>query len=292
MRNSQHRSCLALSVILLGGVLVASCSVVSYQPTAIPADVTQLFTVSGNLDSDTVWIFEQGGPLHEFDPSGHAYFSHFPEHDDVQFVQVHQTLTFNHDLADRDAVWRLYELHAEVDVSVRILDRTIEHFKDQDKRVVVVGHSYGAFLVTRYLALKGPQRADQYLIMAGRLDMPEVVVKGFRDGIVYWFPDAIHPKPFPGQEFLPPKTRRERMEMRIAAATGHDRYTEMLLGRDLRRVIYVYGTNDINVGRLTDDEVAFLESRGSTVVAVQDGSHNSMFEDPEVAKRISDVLNE
>ena len=122
--------------------------------------------------------------------------------------------------------------------------------------------------------------------------MPEVVVKGFRDGIVYWFPDAIHPEPFPGQEFLPPKTRRARMEMRIAAATGHDRYTEMLLGRDLRRVIYVYGTNDVNVGRLTDAEVAFLESKRSTVIAVQDGDHRSMFDDPDVAQRISDALNE
>ena len=47
----------------------------------------------------------------------------------------------------------------------------IEHFKAQDKQVVVVGHSYGAFLTARYLWRKGPGAADRYLIMAGRLDM-------------------------------------------------------------------------------------------------------------------------
>ena len=286
------RSPIALLTPLLAGVLIAGCAVVPYQPTAVPADITELFMVSGNPESDTVWIFEQGGPLHEFDPFVQEYFRHFPDFDDVQFVHVHQTLTLNPDLAERDAEWRLYELQAEVDVSVRILDRTIEHFKAQDKRVVVVGHSYGAFLITRYLALEGPDAADQYLIMAGRLDMPYEVVTGFREGVDYWFPNAIDPSPFPGQELLPPKTPRERMQMRIAAATGHDRYTELLRGRDLRRVIYVYGTNDNLVGRLTDDEVMFLESAGSQVIPVQDGSHTAMFEDPEVAKLISDTLNE
>ena len=58
-------------------------------------------------------------------------------------------------------------------MSVEILHRTIEHFKAQGKRVVVVGHSYGAFLITRYLAIEGPDAADRYLIMAGRLDMPD-----------------------------------------------------------------------------------------------------------------------
>ena len=294
MLIKHRRARLALITLLLAGGLIAGCSrgFVPYQPTAIPANVTELFEVFGTPDSDTVWIFEQGGPLHEFDPSGYAYFNDFPARDGVQFVQVHQTLTLNHDLAERDAVWMLAELQAEVDVSVEILHRTIEHFKAQDKHVVVVGHSYGAFLVTRYLALKGPEAADQYLLMAGRLDMPLDVVEGFRTGTEFWFPNAIEPEPFPGQEFLPPKTQRKLMEMRIAAATGHDRYTRRLVDTNLEQVIYVYGTNDIQVGRLTDEEVAFLESAGSTVIPVQDGNHTSMFTDPVVAQMISDALNE
>ena len=292
----QHHPRLALVSLLLAGVLIGGCSqgFVQYQATPIPADVTELFRTLNSVESDTVWIFEQGGPNHEFDPSAYDSFVHYPGREEVQFVQVHQTLTLNHDLAKREGEWLLADLQAEVDVSVEILDRTIKHFKAQDKRVVVVGHSYGAFLLGRYLALRGPEAADQYLLMAGRLDMQEEVVQGFLTGTEYYFPDAVTPTEFPGQDhpLFPPKTARKLMEMRIAGATGHDRYTELLRGKDLHRVIYVYGTNDILVGRLTDDEVAFLRSRGSTVIPIQDGGHTSMFEDPDAARAISDALNE
>ena len=296
-----------LGALLAATLLVAGCSQgmvaprpdddsrpdETYQPTAIPEDVTDLFEVFGDPDSSTVWIYAQGGPLHMLHPEEYSLFENYPEHRDIRFVQVHQTLTINHDLAEREGDWSLEDLQAEVDVSVEILDRTIEHFKMQDKRVVVVGHSYGAFLVTRYLALKGPEAADQYLLMAGRLDMPLKVVEGFLAGTEYWFPNAVKPEKSPGQDHpLFRRTDRELMEMRIAAATGHDRYTERLAGTDLQRVIYVYGTNDMAVGRLTDPEIAFLESKRSPVIAVQDGGHRSMFEDPDVAKRISDALNE
>ena len=297
MRIKQRIWRLALVTLAAAGVLVTGCSQAvapspgAYQPTPIPADVTELYRAFGNDQADTVWIFEQGGPSHEFDP---VYGSFAPYFDvaDVYFVQVHQTLTLNHRLAERDAEWRLSELQAEVDVSVEILQRTIEHFKARGKRVLVVGHSYGAFLITRFLAVEGPAAADRYLIMAGRLDMPAEVVEGFLNGEPYLFPDAVNPVAVPGPGF----TRRELIEMRIAGATGHDRYTERLAGADLGSVLYVYGTHDQTVGRLSAAEVEFLESRGSTVLAVHssmlEDDHASMLMDAEVAKQISDALNE
>ena len=98
-------------------------------------------------------------------------FGHYPGHDAVLLVQVHQTLTINNDLVSRHRELSFEELQAEVDVSIEILHRVIEHFKAQGKQVVVVGHSYGAFVTARYLWRKGPGAADRYLIMAGRLDM-------------------------------------------------------------------------------------------------------------------------
>ena len=69
-----------------------------------------------------------------------------------------------------------------------------------------------------------------------------------------------------------PITEREILELRIMGATGHDRYTERLAGTDLlSRVLYVYGSEDMIVGRLTEDEVGFPTSRGSRVLAVQGG---------------------
>ena len=303
MRLKQRFSRLAPVTLLVAGALIAGCSQAvtttpepqEYQPTPIPAAVRDLYqSKDKNDEADTVWIYEQGGPLHEFD-NVYGFFVHYFEPADVHFVQVHQTLTLNHRLAVREAEWELSELQAEVDVSVEILHRTIEHFKAQDKRVVVVGHSYGAFLVTRFLAIEGPEAADRYLIMAGRLDMPQKVVDGFLMGNPYLFPDAVEPAAVGRVEFTP----RELMEMRIAGATGHDRYTERLGRTDLGNVIYVYGTHDRRVGRLTEVEVEFLESRGSTVLPVHSSlpvlegdDHASMLVDPEVAKQIAAALNE
>ena len=215
-------------------------------------------------------------------------FRNYSDFDAVQLALVHQTLTLNHDLAPRHEEFSLAELQTEVDVSVEILHRTIKHFRDQDKHVVVIGHSYGAFLMARYLAHHGPDAAHRYLIMAGRLDMPEEVVNGFLMGMPYLFQDGVTPTPFPTFE---PPTDRMLMEWRIAGATGHDRYTERLAETDLRRVIYVYGTQDVQVGRLTDDEVGFLKSRGARVIDIQ-GDHDSMFVDPAAAQKISDALQE
>ena len=288
-RTGWYLRVLALSLLL--GAL-ASCKAFiaerPYQTTPLPADVTELFRVFGNPGADTVWIYEQGGPVHMLEHDPLHQFRHYPAHGAVQFVQVHQTLTLNHDLAGHFRELSFAELQAEVDVSVEILHRTIEHFTAQGKRVVVIGHSYGAFLVTRYLWREGPGAADQYLIMAGRLDMPQVVVQGVLDGMLYYFPDAVHPAPAP---FVVPGTERAALELRIMGATGHDRYTQRLAGADLSRVLYVYGRHDVIVGRLTADEERFLTSAGATVMAVPAG-HASMFEDGEIARRIAAALSQ
>ena len=238
-----------------------------------------------------MWVYEQGGPVHMLEDDALRQFRHYPGHDAVLLVQVHQTLTINNDLVSRHRELSFEELQAEVDVSIEILHRVIEHFKAQGKQVVVVGHSYGAFVTTRYLWRKGPGAADRYLVMAGRLDMQREVVDGVLAGEYYYFHNAMDPAPFPVPPFAVPITEREILELRIMGATGHDRYTERLAGTDLSRVLYVYGIEDMIVGRLTDDEVGFPTSSGSRVLAVQ-GGHVAMFEDPEVARQIAAALTE
>ena len=278
----------ALAIVGCGQLLGPRTSPEEYQPTPIPDDVTQLFRVSGNTGSKTVWIYEQGGPLHELVDEGPLnLFTNFPGHQALLYAHVHQTLTLENDLASRYAELTLANLKAEVDVSVEILHRTIGHFQAQGKRVVVVGHSFGALLATRYLALKGPGSVDRFVIMAGRLDMPREVVDGVLNGVWHHFPGGGTPEPHPS---LQPTQDKEFIELRIVGAAAHDRYTELLAGTDLSRVIYVYGTEDEQVGSLSEAEVAFLRSRGSTVVTVEGGHHGSMFEDPETIRRIVEAL--
>lgn len=288
------------AAILVAAALAVGCDVflppAPYQATELPDDVTELFETAGDPASDTVWIYEQGGPIHELDAAGSVYdeLGIYRGKKDIELAMAHQTLTLNHDLAARWRDLSLADLQAEVDVSVEILHRTIEHFRAQGKRVVVIGHSYGAFLIPRYLWRHGPDGADRYLIMAGRLDMPMVVVNAFLRGSPWYFPDAVTPAPQqpPRPEFIDEFTDRDHIEMRIAAATGYDRYTERLAETDLRRVVYVYGTEDKSVGRMTAKELDFLASRGARVIPVEGGGHGSMFEDTAAIRQIAVALQE
>ena len=137
----------AAAALLLVAAIAAGCKALvaeaAYQPTPLPADVTELYRVFGDAGADTVWIYEQGGPVHILEDNPLRQFRHYPGRDAVLFAQVHQTLTIDDDLVSRHRELSFEELQAEVDVSIEILHRVIEHFKAEGKQVVVVGHSYG-----------------------------------------------------------------------------------------------------------------------------------------------------
>ena len=277
------------------GVLAVGCGAFvadpGYRATQLPDDVTELFEVQqvvANPDADTVWIFEQGGPAHEISNEVLFAFLSFRGHEDIHLVQAHQTLTLNPRLAARHARLSVANLQAEVDVSVEILRRVIDHFNAQAKHVVVVGYSYGSFLVARYLALHGPHGADRYLLMAGRLDMPAEFVAGALAGMLYHFPNAVAPELSDRR----PTTDQESIELRIAGATFYDRYTERLTGTDLRKAIYVYATADTVVGRLAEPEVRFLQDNGAAVIAGEGANHYNLALNQAILDQIHEALQD
>ena len=69
-----------------------------------------------------------------------------------------------------------------------------------------------------------------------------------------------------------PTTDQESIELRIAGATFHDRYTERLSDTDLRKAIYVYATADTVVGRLAEPE---LRDNEATVIAGDGANHST-----------------
>ena len=139
--------------------------------TMLSGDVSALYETvpGGDPDADTVWLFSLGGPRSSLE--GEDALTQFPGHESKILLNVHQAQTFNAGLLDDERLDSVEQIQAEMDVSVEILDRVIRHFKAQGKRVVVFSHSFGSFIVPRYLALKGPGAADRYVIMAGRLDI-------------------------------------------------------------------------------------------------------------------------
>lgn len=90
--------------------------------------------------------------------------------------------------------------------------------------------------------------------------MPRVVVDGVLNGVWYHFPNGGEPVRHPS---LHPENNEHFIELRIVGAAAHDRSTERLARTDLSRVIFVYGTADEQVGRLSDRHQPAHDRRGT-----------------------------
>ena len=270
--------------------------------TVLPDDVTQLYRVEqgGDPDADTVWLFSQGGPTNALDER--EALTQFPGREDRVLISVHQVQTLNPDLFEDERLDSVARVQAEMDVSVEILDRVIRHFKAQGKRVVVLSHSFGSFILPRYLALKGPGAADRYVIMAGRLDIERKMYENRlgklreRGTEIYEYEDdgttlvsldlVDDPEVMLENGMIPLSIQ---LNLAFQGALGAHRYTQLLAGTDLSKVIYAYATMDNAVGRLTADEVAFLKARNAQVIEVI-GGHGSMIDEASEAQRVVDAL--
>ncbi|WP_310991531.1 alpha/beta hydrolase [Aequorivita marina] len=275
------RAFMALGLFAL--VLTTSCSKddidddtnVELVNTQIPNDVTQLFVEKGNINSNKVVLYSNGGPDFTLDSN---YFDElgFSEYHEVY---VHQSNTFNPSIINSGNL-TFERAIEENENSVDILHQVAQHFSDQGKEVYIVGHSFGAILIPSLIATKEPI-ATKYLLLAGRLDFPDVVWQGFRSQQSYYFENGVTPT----EQFLDGtvsevETKRYYARMKLQAGFGQYRYTQLLQNKDLSNVIYAYGDKDEAVGSLTTDEVNFLNSKDATVYAIQGGSHDSMTESP------------
>ena len=164
----------------------------------------------------------------------------------------------------------------------------IDHFKAQHKRVVVVGYSYGSFLVARYLALHGPDGADRYLLMAGRLDMPADFVDGALAGMLYHFPDTVAAELSDRRR---PRTRSRSSGALPArpftTATRNDSPTPTCARR-----FYVYATADTVVGRLAEPKCVSSRTTGATVIAGEGANHYNLALNQAILDRIHDALQQ
>ena len=141
------------------------------------------------------------------------------------------------------------------------------------------------------------------MIMAGRLDMERTVYENrldkLHDGstMIYEY-DAtdgttLVPTNIAGGPDLMLENgmlpRSVRLQLAFQGVLARHRYTQALAGTDLSKVIFAYGTMDRRVGRLTEQEVEFLESRNARVVAVE-GGHASMAEQAAARARILELV--
>lgn len=241
------------------------------------AAVASLYEAAGNRDADTVLVFAQGGPAVGLDSTGFGLLTGGLDLDAVYALNVHQAQTrepgtFTMADIDFDAAV------AANDESVRILGEVVTHFQSRDRRVVVLGISYGAFLVQDLLATQG-NVADAYVIVVGRLDVPEEAWRIFADGGAVEFIDGVDPVEVPIATFGygTGTPEGERNMSRLLAALMANRYTQLWTDLDLSNVTFAYGDADEQVGSLTDDEIRFLESGGARVLPAAGGHVDAIF---------------
>jgi hypothetical protein len=228
----------------------------------------------GNKNSDTIvlysdgsgtffktWLFEE-----QIKSMGYKEFENLLFINVIQGHRIDPDILFKQELAFDDA-------KKMADISVANLSSLIDHFKSKNKTVYLYGISFGAFVLADLISQDGI-RADGYLVMKGRLDMNDEVWKPRSEGNFASFDKDAKTVLTSDRS----RSLHYKNSMKISAAHGYKRYTELLNGLDLSKVIYVYGKRDVNVGALTQDEIDFLNTHGATVIA-SDGDHFTNMED-------------
>ncbi len=215
-------------------------------------------------------MFEQGGPQPELETSENAYFLPKVFGNDKLFLLPYQAQTLSPDEFMRvDITFEQAKIAAAE--STRILGESIEILKEAGKTVFVVGVSYGAFVATDQIATFGPT-ADAYLIVVGRLDIPEQVWRTFADGRPVGFVDGqiIVEVPLEAAGMGADSAVGDRNMMRLAAGLEYKRFRHILADTGLSNVSWLFGTQDEQVGKLSEIEISFLTARGATVIAIDD----------------------
>ncbi len=245
---------------------------VSAAPTEALPPVEDTYVGVGVSDATTVVVLAQGGPLPALAPT-HEVTSRLGALDleQVFLVNVHQAQTID------PGAFAVLDLTFEEAVvassrSVAMLAAVVDHFQDQGKAVYVAGISFGAFVVQELLATQG-NVAEGYLIVTGRIDMPDGIWTEFAEGRYAGFVGGVEIVKYPdGGGLNGAPAAFHRNSARLAAGLGHHRYSERLAHVDMANVVYVFAALDEQVGRLTDPELAFLAQRGADVIE-HDGGH-------------------
>jgi hypothetical protein len=231
----------------------------------------------GNAEANTIIIVAQGGPVTTFGLNEANYFLVEIGKVDtsaVGIINAHQEQTLMPWLFKKEITFEQAKSYDKN--SVKYLTSLINYFKSKHKTVYVVGVSFGAFVTQASIAEYG-NIADKYLIMVGRLDMPEAVWREFAAGNFVGFSydkgtPSIVKLDADGAGMGGENTLEDQNMAKLAAGLGYKRYTQLLKDKDLSNVIYVYGKKDQQVGRLSQQEVGFLKSKNAEVFAY-DGGH-------------------
>lgn len=225
----------------------------------------------GNPDALRVVVVAQGGPVVDLEiDEARSIFSSV-DLQETYVVVPHQAQTLDPEQFVSAEISFDDAKQFDTETSKNIAD-VVERFVGEDRQVHVVGISFGAFVVQDLLATQG-NVADGYFIQVGRLDMPAEVWEPFSEGRFVGFSDGVQVFEVDSEAagMGGDGTFTDANMAKLAAGLGHQRYTELLADTDLSNVVYAYGQLDEQVGRLSANELTFLETKGVKVLRTAGG---------------------
>lgn len=272
-----HKTALILSLFIIS--LTSSCSKSEPAktpeiPIGISQEIKDLISFKGDENAPVVLINAQSGPDTELSTDDLDGIFEIFDTTDLLAVNVHQGQTLNPSLFEGNDITFEQAINYNAE-SIEMLYKVVKYFKDQGRTVYVLGISFGAFITQELIAKKGVDVADKYLIMVGRLDMNDVIWQGFAEGRFGYFENGINP--IVEDEVGTDVT--DRNLDKLAAGLSMNRYTQLLnTFEDLSKITYVYGETDQAVGRLTNSEIEFLQSKNVNII-VGSGDHDETIND-------------
>lgn len=237
------------------------------------AEIEDIATFHGNTESNIVIVNTQGGPVTTLEDDTINEIRTATNTQNVLYVNVHQAQTLTPNLFTQSDI--TFEQAKAFDAqSIVNLKKVVSFFKDlPNKRVYVLGISFGAFMTQELIAEHGINVADGYLIMVGRLNIENAFWTGFSQGQGGGFTYDNNGNSSFNLENL--DEIEDRNMSRLAAGLGNNRYvTEFTNINDLSKITYVAGDRDEQVGKLTTEEIQFLNNKGATVNIIAGANHS------------------
>jgi len=155
-----------------------------------------------------------------------------------------------------------------------------------------MGHSFGGFVLTKYIAEKGNTTADKFLIMASRLEMQLEVATNFSKSNPYYFLNGTTPTQENRPDILEDYNEIKKScpsIFSLLGAMGTERFTNTISSNNLSNVIYVFAKDDEQTGGLLTSEKKFLTNKKTKIIEIPTGGHSVMFDDT-YPKMIVDYL--
>jgi len=276
IRINYYRSISKLVLITFFTVIAFSCSNDDDNPPTndgISQEIKDLIYFRGDENASTVLITVAGGPSTELAEDIVDQVVSAFNTTDILTINVHQAQTLNPSILEDNDITLEQSVNFNAE-SIETLYDVIKYFKDEGRTIYIAGISFGAFITQELIAAKGIDVADKYLIMTGRLDINDIFWQGLAEGKSGSFENGVNPiideEPF-AQVF-------QRNEAKLFAGLAMNRYTEHFNTiESLSNITYIYGATDEAVGSLTDEEVAFLNSKNANILT-GNGGHDEPFE--------------